>query len=1155
MVIGTVLVAPSYIDWNRYRGAIEAYAEEVTGRDVTIEGDIRFVLLPVPELSLGKFSIANELADHRPEDARTEDPPRKMISLERLELRAALKPLLSGRVELTDVRLIRPLIAVEILAGNHTNWQFDRKDQKQVRASRTERPWWLSALLRAVRLDRMTVEDGTLTYSDRALQVSDVVRNLNGEFTATTLNGPFTAIGRANFRGVDIRFDASVGDTSRVRAVPAKLTVTLLPSEAKVTFRGFLEQATLFGPVSGRLSFTSAEAGAGWHDLVSLLRGEPVAKPKGRLAKILAQDLTFETALAIADRQVTASDVILGLGGVRAKGEITGRIGRAPHFTASLSARSVNLDSLLQEEAQKQRSVNMKKAATTIEKELTGFLLPQSLSGRINIEIDGVIYRAGVIQNLKVEAFAEKGHIKVKKATGRLPGKTAFLSTGDWSPVAGGLRYDGRIEVTAENPRALFAWLGFPVAEVPSARLSDFGLTAEVITAPDRLTLSALKLVVDGKAHEGAFSYVRAPAMKSSDTEGRPRFDLEVVSDDLDLDAYAPLLPAVWREGAPSFVAGRMMPLPWPSDGNGSLKARLGRLHWQGKVYRAVDVAVEAQDDVLAVKQFRVADYDGARVEVTGTFGRHGQVPVFSIDAAVDAAAPAPVLRLFGVSFPAALEQAGATSLRLSGTLGAKTGRIDMKARIAQGGGEEESNEVVLSGRLVRREGALALTLSSTGPDGSRIEVNGEQDAEGRTSLLEVSVRAPDLPAFASVYGVAYQVAEGRAGPFDLSASLATDHETVVLKALDVNIGPARASLQGTLSRAGERSGCEGQAVLTAVDVDALMPVAAPVVVAANLSRAADIEALEAQLAAQPAPAAAEWLRGYDCTIHLQPSSFSMGRYDFQDVTGTLSLQDGVLSLTDLSASLFGGTVSGRVSYRAADLLPELEGELQLKAAELKPALAAFLHLPPASQPLTGSADLDFSFSALGRGRAALVSTLNGPLKLAAADGMITGIDIRALKKALSTATSLDVFRTLAAKAMSSGRTGFQTLYGEIVVEDGRVLLDKGEEPLTIVTEPETRGDVEGMATLSLSGDVDLTTRLIAGEAAVKLTRADEAAPPLVLRLTGPLSAPRRQIEAAALGAFYVDDFAKRADHVTGTETDRKIELFRNAIETLDAGN
>jgi len=59
LIVAAILIVPGFLDWSRYAGLIEAQAEAVTGRDVTIAGDVRISLLPSPTLTLGRTTVAN----------------------------------------------------------------------------------------------------------------------------------------------------------------------------------------------------------------------------------------------------------------------------------------------------------------------------------------------------------------------------------------------------------------------------------------------------------------------------------------------------------------------------------------------------------------------------------------------------------------------------------------------------------------------------------------------------------------------------------------------------------------------------------------------------------------------------------------------------------------------------------------------------------------------------------------------------------------------------------------------------------------------------------------------------------------------------------------------------------------------------------------
>src|SRR3546814_9853243 len=83
---------PALIDWNGYKPQIAAAVKDATGRDLIIEGDISFSILPRLRFSAGGVKFAN---------APGVEPP-YMATVERIEGEVALLPLL-GRPERKSV--------------------------------------------------------------------------------------------------------------------------------------------------------------------------------------------------------------------------------------------------------------------------------------------------------------------------------------------------------------------------------------------------------------------------------------------------------------------------------------------------------------------------------------------------------------------------------------------------------------------------------------------------------------------------------------------------------------------------------------------------------------------------------------------------------------------------------------------------------------------------------------------------------------------------------------------------------------------------------------------------------------------------------------------------------------------------------------------
>ena len=115
LAIAAVLIVPGFIDWNPYKGDITRWVESLTGRQLTIGGNIEITVLPAPALTVNRVSFANAPGSDEP----------NMVRLSSLEVRVALGPLLSGEVQVQKVRIVDPVVLLEILPDGQPNWAID----------------------------------------------------------------------------------------------------------------------------------------------------------------------------------------------------------------------------------------------------------------------------------------------------------------------------------------------------------------------------------------------------------------------------------------------------------------------------------------------------------------------------------------------------------------------------------------------------------------------------------------------------------------------------------------------------------------------------------------------------------------------------------------------------------------------------------------------------------------------------------------------------------------------------------------------------------------------------------------------------------------------------------------------------------------------
>ena len=52
VVVGGVVIGPTMIDWNAYKGDVSEKLKTLTGRDLKILGDVRVTIFPTPAIAI-----------------------------------------------------------------------------------------------------------------------------------------------------------------------------------------------------------------------------------------------------------------------------------------------------------------------------------------------------------------------------------------------------------------------------------------------------------------------------------------------------------------------------------------------------------------------------------------------------------------------------------------------------------------------------------------------------------------------------------------------------------------------------------------------------------------------------------------------------------------------------------------------------------------------------------------------------------------------------------------------------------------------------------------------------------------------------------------------------------------------------------------------
>ncbi|MEQ9608221.1 MAG: AsmA family protein [Kiloniellaceae bacterium] len=973
LAVGALLVLPSFWDWNAEKGRMAALVKEHTGRDLEIAGNVSLRLLPTPAFAASDVTLTNLEGGSAP----------AMMTLEELRVSVALMPLLRGEVRVESVTLVKPQVLLEVLPDGRANWQF-ATDQGRAGAATPPVPAGEAPGAAAprqgdqvIRVDSFLVEDGTVRYRDAPGGSEETISGLNAEFAADSLSGPFAASGAAVYHGVPLEFDVNTGQLVEAGATALSVSLKLPQAEADATFVGALSRHAELRTLRGRLQSQGS-------DLARVLRALPVALAADAPA-LLAQPFTATAEISASSSDAAAEVVRITLGTLSLDGRLAATLGEVPDITATLSAKTVDLDELLALPEQGKPAAAAGKAGDGEGLPLpsaaapqpgpgtatAGIGLPRGFTASLELGADALLYRGQTVRQLQVAARLEDGTLDFSRAAVQLPGSSEALLRGTLSADASGPRFRGTVEAKSDNLRGLLRWLGVDPAGVPAERLRRMALKTGVEAGADQLVLRNTNVTLDVSRLTGG----AAIALRE-----RPGLGVALSVDKINLDAY---LPAPVPRGAtapPSAPAGngtvvpeapaapgaapagQLLGLPLLGRFDANLVLRVGQLTYRGLPLDGLHLDATLQRGGLVVREFSVADLAGSRGQFTGSLANVDHDA--SIDGSLDLSVStlSRLVKVLGIKAGGALPL---ESFTLSGAVNGNRQELRFDQRLAALGGS------------LRAAGKLDMTAAAPTVD-SILTL----DHPDLSVLLGELLRDADIPR-----GL---------GPATLKGRLLAAAPDYRLSGLEGTLAGAEL-LAGdiALSLAGPRP------KLTA-DVSAgrlpLAAVAAPAA-ATGGAKGADPQAKGASKNAVKGNGTAagepRWsrqaidlavLRSLDAEVELSAETLLAGKLKLTDARIKAALADGLLDLTEFTAAAYGGalSVTGQADARETTG-PGLALTTAVAASDvqLKGLLRDLADTDRFSGPLT----LKGTFTTRGVSEAALVSALSGQGTL---DGSVT---------------------------------------------------------------------------------------------------------------------------------------------------------------------
>ncbi|MDA0339448.1 MAG: AsmA family protein, partial [Proteobacteria bacterium] len=915
VLIAVALVAPSFIDWNDYRDTITAQIESATGRQVTIDGDIGFAVLPSPALSVDGLKISNI------PDASAPD----FATLKSLDIEVAFWPLLTGTIEVTRIVLVDPVIELEILPDGQQSWDFTASNED------TENDAGLD-----VSVERFLMENGTVIFRDGADE-SQRLDGLTVELSAQSMSGPFELAGDLNINDVPVSLQLAVGRIDAKR-ISVEAEVDVVDRNVQLTFSGAGTLDDESRSLVGQLALSAA-------GLDTLINGTAVG---GKNEGLAHQPLLIQGQVLATNQRVALDDLELSIGAIKGKGAFSYGLGPDAAFKLLINLSAIDADGLM---------VPEEPGSGSSTSEADSFALPAALRGEVEITVAVITYQGGTIRQGRLAAEIADGQATLNSFTALLPGGSDLALSGSARPTPGGMEFGGKVRLGSANPRTLMGWLGIDLSTIPLDRLTQLSLEGGLSADADQVQLHDISLQIDTTKVSGGAAV---------GLHDRASFNAVLNVDRFNLDAYLGSVTdetTDWKKDLAVF-----------DDFDTKLKVSFGRILLGQLTMDDVSTDLELLDGVLTINQLNVRDVDGATASITGSLRDFGSELAWNIALHASTKQAGSLMRMAGIEptsapmvrSPANLHlesqgNLGKADISIDGALGStaisvkgigrKWDAVDRELTLEISAGDPSWDvlsrqlDLAMISPMQGHDGPVALKgqISGKGSSyqtdlafdlaGGQLGIKGPiTDADGNVRLnLAIVAKGVETRAILRGLGVDFDPAGRDLGAVLVSGSVIGTAEVFSISGLTAKLGPA--SLTGAL--AFDASGARPRFDLTInaekLNRDSLLPIPET---GAKIVRQDGGERWSRE------PMDFSLLREMDGRISFAADEFQVRRYQFDTPKAVLLLRNGKLLLTSFSGFLFGGEAWGAATLDAT-AVPSLTVNLRLTEASMGQALAA----------------------------------------------------------------------------------------------------------------------------------------------------------------------------------------------------------------------
>jgi uncharacterized protein involved in outer membrane biogenesis len=990
LLVGAV-VAPSFVDWNKYKTQIVEQVKNATGLDVTIDGDLSLAVLPSPRVKIEEVSV----------DAPLKKKFETLLKMKQAEVSVELIPLFRKEVKVKSVTLVSPDIQIEIMEDGRPSWTTDKLAKAQQLADvapQKEKSEISNQVLEAIALDKVQIKNGRLAFVDHQKSATHNFSDVNIDLQARSLKGPFVVDGDLVYQDKKIVMDVTTGKLpTGDEGLSVEAKISLPDATTAVDFKGVVTPKAPFD-VQGQTN-------------LKINSVANLTKVTGISMGGYAKDVNIEGLITANDQKINIDNMKLALDGFIANGKVAVQGLKAQNpikVSGKLKSASVlNLDNFTG--AQKQASLSMVKPAYAQSK-ATKDLVPKALSlpmpidANIQFDLGGIKQNSMTIKGVFLDLNKVGKNTKASFKAMELPGQANLegnvnvqYASQSRSSKTGGVTYsDPSVSYTVNGQAGQLATFLKTIA--PSAdtsavtklyKTAQFNLKGAVNGNSIRLNDSVVKL--DDMVLGLTGSYLPA----SSGARAKASIDLS--ADRIDFDK----IQAAQGKGQSSSgskskkeAVKPLQDLALPMDVDFDVSLQQARMN--GKDLNGLRVAGDIRSNSLTLNTASVNNFAGATMSLKGVIGNLRELSDLDVNIYTKTNDLPSLAQALNVDI-SKLPQ-GVTAVEVSMGGKGSTDALNFDANVKALNGQFDAKGVAKS--LLGTPSFSDLNLGVQHPNLVKAIQIVNPEFTGQAGLNQ----SINFSANANVNGKQY----------DLSNMKVTLGETSFSGDLKINAGKNPVSVRGNID-AGK------------IALDSLM--------GAKTSSGGSASSAGGDRWSK-SPLDLSFMNTLDVDVALSAANITYGKWNFAQPSTDLKIGGGQLNVSNMKAGIFGGSANVTTQVIAAPLSISLSNKMNaIDLEQLAAALSGNGKLKT-----SGAVNFDMSVQSSGASPHALVNALAGTANLNGTNVTIKGFDLVKLAGGLAGDDKLLTSASnLVSGSLTGGETKFDTLKGEYKITNGKV--------------------------------------------------------------------------------------------------------------------